>query len=330
MLGGDRVRGVEIVMGSPHDDMLTGKTAARTLMGGAGDDMLVSNGSISDTLAGGPGDDTYVINPTATSGAVSNTITEAAGAAGGTDTIRFTGEDENGDDQGAGTNAGVPVPVNVENAEGSGERDQIDGNALDNVISGGGGNDVLTGGAGDDTLNGGAGDDTFFGGPDDDTINGDAGVDTISGNDGDDTLTGGAGNDTITGGAGNDTIDGGAGNDTLNVGRGDTVTGGDGRDSFVVGTDAGAETTDLTITFKDLGGRESIDLTNIDVSVMEMNTALDSARDSGGNAIVTLPASATIAGITTNLILVVEGRDTQSLDVSADANERPDFLVDAT
>lgn len=93
---------------------------------------------------------------------------------------------------------------------------------------GGDGNDTLFGEAGNDYLSGGAGD---------------SGNDSLDGGAGNDTLNGWAGNDTLIGGLGNDILNGGDGNDRLNgfgtsasaVSQFDTLTGGTGSDTFVLG-----------------------------------------------------------------------------------------------
>lgn len=101
-------------------------------------------------------------------------------------------------------------------------------------------------------INGGLGDDTIFGNGGDDTLVGFAGEDTLIGSTGDDTLYGGAqgdrlfgstGNDILRGDGGSDTLVGGSGNDILNganarsagVGQYDVLTGGAGRDRFILG-----------------------------------------------------------------------------------------------
>ena len=107
--------------------------------------------------------------------------------------------------------------------EGTGGRDEIDGNWLPNTIDGYGGNDVIRGRGANDKIDGGRGDDI---------INGDGGNDTVNGGDGDDSIRGGDGNDVIYADRGNDDVYGGKGNDVLDGGRGsDTVRGGSGDDT---------------------------------------------------------------------------------------------------
>ncbi|MFV4725678.1 hypothetical protein ACNJUL_21275, partial [Mycobacterium tuberculosis] len=54
---GDLLSGIERVVGSNFDDVLTGSSAADALLGGAGDDTL-QGGAGADTLDGGAGTDT--------------------------------------------------------------------------------------------------------------------------------------------------------------------------------------------------------------------------------------------------------------------------------
>ncbi len=92
-----------------------------------------------------------------------------------------------------------------------------------------------------------AGNDTLYGSDDsEDTLYGNRGNDTLVGNDGSDVLVGGYGFDTLYGGDGADDLNGGAGNDYLNgfytipadIGiESDTLEGGTGADTFVLGED---------------------------------------------------------------------------------------------
>jgi Ca2+-binding RTX toxin-like protein len=114
-------------------------------------------------------------------------------------------------------------------------------------------NDSLKGNTGSDTLYGGSGDDTLIGGDlrfaslqgdGTDYLSGGTGNDILVGRLDDDTLIGGQGNDSLFGGLGNDRLYGGAGNDTLWGSDKvledpstdyDTLTGGAGADTFVIG-----------------------------------------------------------------------------------------------
>ncbi|MGO4678194.1 calcium-binding protein, partial [Bosea sp. 2YAB26] len=181
----------------------------------------------------GAGDDTYVIDDVAGTAAQRDQVIEAAGAAGGIDTV--TGA----------VNLDLALYANVENVTLTGTANvNATGNTGDNILTGNAGNNALTGGAGTDTA-------VFTGSVLDHTLTTtNAGVLTITSDaDGRDTLTtiekvqfgatayttqlGTAAGTTITGSAGNDLIFGLGGNDTINAGTGDDAIVwrvGDGRD----------------------------------------------------------------------------------------------------
>lgn len=147
---------------------------------------------------------------------------------------------------------------------GAGGNDQVVGDL---------GQDTITGGLGNDTLDGGGGADAIDGGPGADQIVGGSGNDSLFGADGADTVVGGAGNDVLDGtqgdlfqptsptdsidpdnpaddertmdlegpiveppapATGDQVLDGGAGNDTLIGDNADSLTGGEGADSFLL------------------------------------------------------------------------------------------------
>lgn len=81
----------------------------------------------------------------------------------------------------------------------------------------------------------------------DDTLSGGDGDDLLHGEAGDDLLSGDAGDDVLHGGTGADTVSGGAGNDTLFAAQGDSLTGGDGDDLFILTDLAEAGSAAITI-----------------------------------------------------------------------------------
>ncbi|PCG14153.1 MULTISPECIES: cadherin domain-containing protein [Sphingomonas] len=231
---GDILDGIEQVLGSAFDDVLTGAAGRETLRGGQGNDTL-AGGVGADVLDGGDGTDTadYSASLDAVQVDLSVGLAHFGDAEG--DTL-----------------------VDIENVTGSAEDDILIGDGGGNVLIGGAGDDQLVGAAGDDTLRGGSGDDVLNGGAGADIIQGGDGFDTadysgsrggvtvnltsqrgtggdadgdmltgieavtgsayddvLTGTAGINTLTGGAGDDVILGGAGADVLDGGAGNDTL-------------------------------------------------------------------------------------------------------------------
>ncbi|MEF8707542.1 MAG: M10 family metallopeptidase C-terminal domain-containing protein [Candidatus Accumulibacter propinquus] len=199
---------IENVIGSAHNDTLTGNNVANVLDGGAG----------SDTMAGGDGSDSYYVRDSGDVVNESNTDL----ATGGSDLVYSD-------------LAAYTLTSNVErlrlNTAGTANGT---GNGLDNTLYAGPGNNVLDGASGNDTVSyafasagvtlslaiagaqatGGSGSDTLI---------------SIE------NLIGSGFNDSLTGNAGNNAIDGGAGSDFLNGGVGaDTMIGGDGIDFYCV------------------------------------------------------------------------------------------------
>lgn len=258
---GDRLAGVETVIGSNYSDsitggddplagdMLYGRGGDDLLAGGAGDDHL-DGGSGNDVLRGGAGNDLYVVYE------AGDQVIEAAGE--GRDRIRTAA-------------TSYTLGANVEELVYTGTIGAtMTGNALDNFVVGSDGEDRLAGGDGADVLRGGAGGDVLDGGAGSDTVeyanslggvlvnlraqtvtNGDAmgdrlvsienaqgsafgdvllgsvGANVLTGGDGDDTLSGDDGNDTLRSGVGADRLDGGKNEDALYGEEGDdTLYGG--------------------------------------------------------------------------------------------------------
>jgi Ca2+-binding RTX toxin-like protein len=170
---GDALSGVESVIGSSHDDILTGDGGVNgvwgglgsdTLAGGAGNDALKGEAG-DDVLAGGLGADTLV------GGDGSDTASYRDSLLGvtidlGTNLNRF------GEAQG-------DILSGIENLAGSAMGDRLAGDGGANALSGAGGNDLLTGGSGADMLTGGAGADIFACRAVGDSTVGAAGQDTI-------------------------------------------------------------------------------------------------------------------------------------------------------
>ncbi|WP_423603326.1 hypothetical protein [Sphingomonas sp. MS122] len=258
---GDRLFGIETVIGSNFADSITGsddpvagdilygRGGDDGLVGGAGDDQL-DGGSGNDLLRGGTGNDLYVVYETG------DQVIEAAGE--GRDRVRTAASN-------------YTLGANIEELVYTGTIGAtMTGNALDNFIVGSGGEDRLAGGDGADVLRGGAGGDMLDGGAGSDTAEyagslggvlvnlraqtatggdamgdrlvsienaqgsafadvllGSAGANVLAGGEGDDALSGDDGNDTLRGGVGADRLDGGKNEDALyGEDDGDTLYGG--------------------------------------------------------------------------------------------------------
>lgn len=238
---GDQYDGIEGLIGSSHDDKLTGDAGENQLMGGAGDDIMFG-GDGRDWLIGGAGAD--LLN-----GGKHGDVVSYRGSVGAVlvnlQTQTASGGDADGD-----------TLISFSHAEGGDGNDVLIGGGGRNQLIGGLGNDRLEGAAGDDMLRGGAGADTLLGGDGNDildysgstagvTVNlttgaadgGDAtgdsfsGMERVTGSDLDDTLAGDGRANILVGGAGDDILYGGAGNDIIIGGLGaDEMHGGSGSD----------------------------------------------------------------------------------------------------
>ncbi|MGB0099438.1 MAG: M91 family zinc metallopeptidase [Nocardioides sp.] len=161
--------GQEIVVraggGSDRIDVPEGTDVDVTLIGGEGDDTIVSRDG-SDTVLGMDGEDKI------------DTGSGADRVSGGADADYLDG-------QGGG-----------DVVTGGSGRDTLYGTGGDDVLVGGEGQDYLEGADGDDRLDGGSGDDILSGGRDDDTVHGGSGGDVTYSGRGDDTTYAGSGSDT--------------------------------------------------------------------------------------------------------------------------------------
>lgn len=238
---GDRLVGVEKIIGSRHDDVFAGGSGSDVVEGGAGNDVFRTNGSGTDQFFGGDDSDTIDLSSTAKGFTLSL-------ADGGTRWLKL---------------------VSVENIIGTAFKDDLTGDGGVNRITGGAGNDRLDGRGGADILDGGTGADVYYvddvndvimeAGSDVDivyasasftlptdvekliitatqavSVRGSAGNNELRGNDTDSALYGMAGNDSLLGGAGDEIIDGGTGGDWIIGGKGnDRFWGGTGSDTFV-------------------------------------------------------------------------------------------------
>jgi hypothetical protein len=102
-------------------------------------------------------------------------------------------------------------------------RNQVVGDANDNILSGTDGADIICGLGGSDIIEGLGAGDLLLGGGGSDIAQGGAGADAVRGGGADDLLKGGGANDRIEGGRGNDVMDGGRGTDGCRGGPGRDV-----------------------------------------------------------------------------------------------------------
>ena len=256
---GDILHGINNVIGSRHDDIITGNgnnnilrgsTGIDRLYGGAGNDIL-DGGYHADTLDGGAGEDTVSYKES-----VLGVRVRLAHSAEQRD-FDITREGSK-----ANQNEAVgDILVSIENIDGSNYDDWLAGDNNDNKLRGGQGDDFLRGAAGADTLDGGEGTDTAsyaiarkgvridltlwegvqldFDGSFNFVINnheavGDTlvSIENIEGSHHQDWLVGDDKNNAIFGNRGDDFLEGGIGADILYGGEGkDNLKGGDGEDT---------------------------------------------------------------------------------------------------
>ncbi|MEQ1741050.1 MAG: calcium-binding protein [Candidatus Nitrotoga sp.] len=346
--GNDTLDGIEGVIGSNHNDTLTGNDNYNALWGGKGDDTLIGGnggaelrgGSGNDVLQGGKGWD-WVFYEDASSSVTVNLVLGTATGGSGNDTLS-----------------------GIEGIVGSGHSDTLTGDANDNYLNGKDGddsliggngndsldgennNDVLKGGNGDDTLRGGLGDDVLQGGSGFDsadyidaispvtvslvtgTAAGGAGSDTLSGIENiygsfyDDTLTGNGNNNYLAGLDGNDLLQGGNGHDSLYGGNGhdrlvgglgdDTLNGEDGNDTLNGGIGADTMTGGL-------GNDSYVVDNNVDILIENPAEGTDKISSS---VTYTLPANVENLTLTGALAINGTGNDLANVIIgNAAANQ---------
>ncbi|MEQ1756126.1 MAG: peroxidase family protein [Micropepsaceae bacterium] len=300
LTGADLLFRIENVTGSVDDNIIVGSSSNNTLRGNGGNDTLDGGTAGTDTLIGGLGNDTYIVRHN-TGGTGLTTITEAAGAGSGTDTVQSF--------------VTYTIGNNVENLTlmGTGNINGT-GNNLANVLTGNTGNNTLAGDDGNDTFIAfvGDGNDTYNGGAGADTLDMSAATNAVTvqlnnvignlffavatGTDiGTDVLSaflqqstietfiGGSGNDTFTGrtagGANAVTFVGGGGIDTFIAGNSvETMTGGIDADIFQYLSSGGVGTGGGRSIITDFHHAEGdiIDLTSIDANTtVSGNQAFD-------------------------------------------------------
>jgi Ca2+-binding RTX toxin-like protein len=222
--GHDRLRAIEGLGGSNHDDELFGDDGSNLIVAQEGNDLVDARGSgtlrglDADQIDGGDGDDTLIGGP----GADIVTYEDAS------DPIDLDLE------LGTATGWGSDALSGIEAAFGSFFDDALRGDGQDNAFVGGDGNDLIDGRAGRDQaayfdalapveadlalgLATGWGTDILTGIED---LTGSAFADTLSGDDGPNEIDGGSGGDLLAGRGGDDVLLGGNGMDEADGGEG--------------------------------------------------------------------------------------------------------------
>jgi Ca2+-binding RTX toxin-like protein len=143
---GDRLEGIEALVGSGFGDVLTGDAADNRLTGRAGDDLLRGGGG-ADLLVGGQGADTL-------DGGAGIDRASYAASDSGIEVDLALGTGRGGDAEG-------DVLIGIEHLIGTAFHDHLHGDGGANTLNGGAGDDEILGGAGADRLIGGAGADVF-------------------------------------------------------------------------------------------------------------------------------------------------------------------------
>ncbi len=183
----DTISGFEHVIGSEHDDELTGDSGNNKLKGLGGNDAL-SGGGGADTLEGGEGDDRIFDGE--------DTVADVLDGGPGNNDRLIYGSSPTGVTVDLSTN-----PVTASGGAAAGdtlrEFEGVGGSWYNDLLTGNSGNNWLRGFRGDDTLRGGEGHDELFG---------NSGADVLDGGNGNDTLKGGSGADSLVGGLGVDTV----------------------------------------------------------------------------------------------------------------------------
>jgi VCBS repeat-containing protein len=345
-------------LGSVGNDTLIGTSNSDILMGGAGDDILISDGndwlnggSGADSMTGSIGDDIYVVDN------AGDTVIELEGE--GNDTIdarvsyTLSGNVENMRLMGASSINGIGNELD----------NIITGNAADNLLQGMDGDDTLIGNAGNDTLDGGLGADIMTGGTGSDTYIVDTladavteqageGIDTVktdlgytlgnnlenltltginavdgtgneldnvlTGNSVDNTLSGLGGNDTLDGGLGADTLLGGIGNDTYIVDNPSTGSGQASGDLVIENAGEGIDTVKSSITYTLTDNVENLTLTG--------TAAIDGTGNVLDNIITGNDAANTLIGLEGNDTL--DGKGGADILIGGTGNDT--YVVDNT
>jgi hypothetical protein len=197
---------VDLRGGDMNDELTLSVPILGSMMGEAGDDVIVGS-ETADRIAGGPGADRMsgrgerdFFEEDATRAAVDNDTVDGGP---GFDEIDYAERRR-------------PIRVKLADpsapAGESGENDRLTsvesvrGGQADDVLRAGAERVLFYGGPGDDRLHGALGDDSLWAGEGNDRLYGGGGVDILEGEDGSDGLVGGCGRDYLRGGSGRDRL----------------------------------------------------------------------------------------------------------------------------
>jgi len=173
--GADRIissaNALDTIYGGAGDDSITTGNREQYVDGGLGNDTIidtdVAGTSERDTLLGGDGNDSIVSNFTGT-----GTLADGDLIDGGAGADTLIGGDANDTLMGG---------ADIDSIDGGAGDDSLDGGTGSDTLTGGAGNDTVLGGDGGDRLYGGAGNDRLEGGAGNDQFYTDAGADTMLG-----------------------------------------------------------------------------------------------------------------------------------------------------
>ena len=310
--GTDSLTGIEGVLGSLYDDVITGSALANRLHGDEGNDTIAGLAG-ADTLIGWLGNDVFLVGSGA-QGAGDLFIGDI-----GFDELRFTST-LRGDT--LTLRASVP---DVEHILVSDKDGLTTGTTALNVnavyalgavwVTGNDGVNAMTGSAYADTLEGGGGNDRLDGRRGDDSLNGGGGRDV---------LLGGVGNDTLDGGLGNDTLYGGAGDDLYNV----SSTG----DVFVETVGGGFDLIQGTVSVVVSANIEEVILLgagSTSASAASLVTSVQMLGAEGSNTLIGGSAADSLYGSSGSDLLAGGGGD-DYLDGGTDFSDQADYSSLAT
>jgi serralysin len=143
--GNDTLNGIEGIIGSAFDDILTGSASTSSIHAGNGNDRIVSTAATAAYLYGENGDDWFVMGPGS----------DSIYGGDGVDTIDYSA-------MGSGQTIHLALFNSVERLIGTSFADTLSALAAGNTIIGGGGNDTLQGISNAAVnLQGGTGNDTY-------------------------------------------------------------------------------------------------------------------------------------------------------------------------